>query len=90
VTKQNKTKQNKRYGDTDSLFVHCAGVSREQAFVLGEEIASLITSLNPRPVKLNFEKVYHPCVLQSKKRYVGWKFESKSQAVGVLDAKVKM
>ncbi len=75
------------YGDTDSLFVLCRGSSHAESFVIGDAIAARITALNPRPVKLNFEKVYHPCVLQSKKRYVGWKFESPSQTQGTLDAK---
>ncbi len=35
-----------------------------------------MTALNPDPVTLKFEKVYHPCVLMTKKRYCGYKFES--------------
>jgi len=38
------------YGDTDSLFVHLPGATREDAFRIGKEIADRITSLNPRPV----------------------------------------
>ena len=48
------------YGDTDSLFVYLKGRTREQAFDIGEEIAAAITDVNPRPVKLKFEKVYIP------------------------------
>lgn len=44
------------YGDTDSLFVHMPGRSREQAHKLGNEIADAVTALNPKPVKLKFEK----------------------------------
>lgn len=29
-----------------------------------------------RPMELNLEKVYFPCCLQTKKRYVGWSYES--------------
>ncbi|KAI9655820.1 MAG: DNA polymerase zeta [Bathelium mastoideum] len=75
------------YGDTDSLFVYLKGRTRAQAFQIGQEIASAVTKQNPRPVKLKFEKVYHPCVLLAKKRYVGFKYESPSQTVPEFDAK---
>lgn len=75
------------YGDTDSLFVYLKGRTREQAFDIGEEIADTITKMNPRPVKLKFEKVYHPCVLLAKKRYVGFKYENRQQTVPDFDAK---
>eukprot|EP00698_Gefionella_okellyi_P010857 TRINITY_DN284_c0_g1_i2.p1 TRINITY_DN284_c0_g1~~TRINITY_DN284_c0_g1_i2.p1 ORF type:complete len:565 (-),score=129.66 TRINITY_DN284_c0_g1_i2:319-2013(-) len=75
------------YGDTDSLFVHLPGATREDAFRIGKEIAERITALNPKPVTLKFEKVYHPCVLMAKKRYVGWMFESPAQTSGKFDAK---
>lgn len=75
------------YGDTDSLFVYLKGRTRDQAFDIGEEIAKTITDLNPRPVKLKFEKVYHPCVLMAKKRYVGFKYESKKQVQPEFEAK---
>lgn len=75
------------YGDTDSLFVYLKGRTREQAFDIGEDIAATITKMNPRPVKLKFEKVYHPCVLLAKKRYVGFKYESRTQTVPDFDAK---
>jgi DNA polymerase zeta len=75
------------YGDTDSLFVYLKGRTREQAFDIGEEIAAAITDVNPRPVKLKFEKVYHPCVLLAKKRYVGYKYEHRHQKVPDFDAK---
>ncbi|KAK7530431.1 hypothetical protein IWX49DRAFT_643110 [Phyllosticta citricarpa] len=75
------------YGDTDSLFVHLKGRTRDEAFAIGEEIAAAVTARNPRPVKLKFEKVYHPCVLLAKKRYVGFKYEARSQAEPEFDAK---
>lgn len=46
-----------KYGDTDSLFVHLPGRSRAEAFRIGNEIAAAVTAQNPRPVKLQFEKV---------------------------------
>ncbi|CAG8373414.1 unnamed protein product [Penicillium salamii] len=75
------------YGDTDSLFVHLKGRTRSQAFDIGEEIAQAITDLNPRPIKLKFEKVYHPCILLAKKRYVGFKYEHRNQKEPEFDAK---
>ena len=75
------------YGDTDSLFVYLKGRTRAQAFDIGEEISETITKMNPRPVKLKFEKVYHPCVLLAKKRYVGFKYEHRDQKEPDFDAK---
>lgn len=75
------------YGDTDSLFVHLKGRTKDEAFAIGNEIAEAVTSTNPRPVKLKFEKVYFPCVLLAKKRYVGFKYESPQQTEPELDAK---
>ena len=53
--------------------------SREEAFKIGAEIAREVTASNPPPVTLKFEKVYHPCVLLTKKRYVGYMYETPSQ-----------
>ena len=75
------------YGDTDSLFVYLKGRTKDEAFDIGQEIAKTITNMNPRPVKLKFEKVYFPCVLLAKKRYVGFKYESKDQVRPDFDAK---
>lgn len=75
------------YGDTDSLFVHLKGRTKSQAFDIGEEIAARVTAMNPEPIKLKFEKVYHPCVLLAKKRYVGFKYEHRDQVEPDFDAK---
>ncbi|GAA5923255.1 DNA-directed DNA polymerase [Sporobolomyces koalae] len=75
------------YGDTDSLFVYLPGRSREEAFRIGNEMADEVTSQNPRPIKLKFEKVYLPCVLLAKKRYVGFKYERQSDLEPEFEAK---
>lgn len=75
------------YGDTDSMFVLLKGATKEQAFKIGSEIAEAVTATNPKPIKLKFEKVYLPCVLQTKKRYVGYMYESVDQKDPVFDAK---
>ncbi|KAH9622617.1 hypothetical protein KSS87_013140 [Heliosperma pusillum] len=75
------------YGDTDSLFVLLKGRSRKEAFQIGNEIASTITAINPNPVTLKMEKVYQSCFLLTKKRYVGYSYESLDQPKPIFDAK---
>ncbi|XP_017025136.1 DNA polymerase zeta catalytic subunit isoform X1 [Drosophila kikkawai] len=75
------------YGDTDSMFVLVPGRNRAEAFRIGEEIAQAVTEMNPQPVKLKLEKVYQPCLLQTKKRYVGYMYETADQAQPVFEAK---
>ena len=65
------------YGDTDSLFVQMKeGISVEKAFEVGSRISKCVSETNLQPMLLKLEKVYLPCVLQTKKRYVGWMYES--------------
>ncbi|KAF9973811.1 DNA polymerase zeta [Actinomortierella ambigua] len=75
------------YGDTDSMFVHLPGRTREEAFEIAYDIAETITRMNPKPVKLKFEKVYHGCFLVTKKRYVGASYEYPGQKEPIFDAK---
>lgn len=75
------------YGDTDSLFVYFPGKSKNDAFKYGRELARKVTEVFPDPIKLKFEKVYHPCVLLAKKRYVGNCFESEAQKASMFEAK---
>ncbi|OBT71703.1 hypothetical protein VF21_09090 [Pseudogymnoascus sp. 05NY08] len=75
------------YGDTDSIFIYLKGRTKDEAFDIGNEIAERVTNMNPRPVKLKFEKVYLPCVLLAKKRYVGFQYEKKDQQEPKFDAK---
>ena len=75
------------YGDTDSIFVHLPDRTRDEAFDIGQEISDAVTASNPKPMKLKFEKVYMGSVLLTKKRYVGNKYESREDTLGVFDAK---
>lgn len=59
------------YGDTDSLFVHFPGRTLAEAFQLAEEIACDVTRSHLPPIRLKVDKVFLPCVLIAKKRYVG-------------------
>ncbi|XP_053396986.1 uncharacterized protein LOC123552830 [Mercenaria mercenaria] len=75
------------YGDTDSMFIELKGRSKDEAFKIGQDIARAVTAMFPKPIKLKFEKVYLPCVLQTKKRYVGFMYETPDQKEPVYDAK---
>ena len=90
------------YGDTDSLFVALPGRTKDQAFVIGNQIADAVSAANPKPIKLKFEKVsnrslcslpkltpqvYMGSVLMAKKRYVGFKYEHPDEVEPVFDAK---
>ncbi|XP_039749695.1 DNA polymerase zeta catalytic subunit isoform X1 [Pararge aegeria] len=75
------------YGDTDSMFVLVPGGTRAEAFEIGQQIADAVTADNPSPVALKLEKVYQPCILQTKKRYVGFMYESPDQEKPVYEAK---
>ncbi|KAM7473815.1 hypothetical protein LguiB_021058 [Lonicera macranthoides] len=87
VNTHDKWKAKVIYGDTDSLFVLLRGRSVKEAFKIGYEIASAVSAMNPSPVTLKMEKVYHPCFLLTKKRYVGYSYESPDQLKPAFDAK---
>lgn len=75
------------YGDTDSLFVYLPGKTKDDAFRIGNEISIKVSESNPKPIFLKFEKVYFPSILLSKKRYVGYSYESISQTEASFDSK---
>lgn len=49
--------------------------------------AKHITALHASPIKLKMEKVFFPCFLVTKKRYVGYAYESPDQKEPIFDAK---
>ncbi|KAM4108327.1 hypothetical protein ACB094_03G036700 [Castanea mollissima] len=87
VNAHDKWKAKVIYGDTDSLFVLLKGCTVKESFRIGNEIVFAITAMNPNPVTLKMEKLYHPCFLLTKKRYVGYSYESPEQSEIVFDAK---
>jgi DNA polymerase delta subunit 1 len=59
------------YGDTDSVMVKFGFSSVAETMTLGREAAKRISEAFQRPIRLEFEKVYFPYLLISKKRYAG-------------------
>ena len=59
------------YGDTDSVMVRFGPTDLETVMRMGSEAADFVTSKFIKPIKLEFEKVYFPYLLISKKRYAG-------------------
>lgn len=75
------------YGDTDSIFIEFKNCDRNTAFKRAYEMVDIITAANPDPIKMKFEKIYQPCVLQTKKRYCGFKYEHPDQKKPEFEAK---
>jgi hypothetical protein len=40
------------------MFVSLPGKTKEEAFKIGHDIADKVTMMNPKPIKLKFEKVW--------------------------------
>lgn len=74
------------YGDTDSVMVKFGVPDVPTAMKLGLEASQKVSALFPKPVKLEFEKVYFPYLLMNKKRYAGL-YWSKPDRWDKLDAK---
>lgn len=63
------------YGDTDSVFVLMRGKSLEETVKISNEISEKFSKTLPKPHLLEYEKIYCPFMLFSKKRYAGLKIE---------------
>jgi len=59
------------YGDTDSVMVKFGTSDLAESMRLGAMAAEFVTEKFVAPIKLEFEKVYFPYLLISKKRYAG-------------------
>ncbi|PVG03060.1 putative DNA polymerase delta catalytic subunit [Serendipita vermifera] len=75
------------YGDTDSVMVEFGCDDLPTAMELGREAAAFVTETEfVRPINLEFEKVYFPYLLISKKRYAGL-YWTKPEKYDKMDAK---
>ncbi|XP_032939927.1 DNA polymerase delta catalytic subunit [Catharus ustulatus] len=75
------------YGDTDSVMCRLSVASVAEAAALGREVAAWVSGHFPSPIRLEFEKVYLPYLLISKKRYAGLCFPGGSEGAPKLDCK---
>ncbi|KAK2954122.1 putative DNA polymerase delta catalytic subunit [Blattamonas nauphoetae] len=81
------TKAEVIYGDTDSVMIKFGIKDLPTAMARGKEAADLVTSVfDSPPIKLEFEKVYWPYLLISKKRYAGL-FWTKTDKFDKIDTK---
>jgi DNA polymerase elongation subunit (family B) len=72
------------YGDTDSVFLRFKynrddfELNRRDTFRLATNCGDNLTEniFNRKPIELEFEKVFHPFVLLTKKRYIANKYEN--------------
>jgi hypothetical protein len=59
------------YGDTDSVMIKFGAGSVAETMPLAQLAAQEVSKIFPRPITLEFEKVYYPYLLMNKKRYAG-------------------
>lgn len=58
-------------GDTDSVMLHIKGVNVKTAIVTAKQLCDHLNKLFLPPMKIEFEKVYKPYLVLTKKRYAG-------------------
>lgn len=74
------------YGDTDSMMIKFGVKSKEEALLLAKECAQYVTSHFKKPIRLVFEKIYHPYLLMAKKKYAGKQWIKKDKVDEIIDA----
>ncbi|CRG99221.1 DNA polymerase zeta catalytic subunit, putative [Plasmodium relictum] len=75
------------YGDTDSLFLLNESDDLSYSFKLAYDIVKNINNILPEPMYLNFEKIYLPSVLLTKKRYFGFLYKNEKEEKPILELK---
>jgi DNA polymerase delta subunit 1 len=59
------------YGDTDSVMIKFGYADVAESMPLARQAAADVSAIFPKPIQLEFEKVYWPYLLMNKKRYAG-------------------
>ncbi|EUD64501.1 DNA polymerase zeta subunit [Plasmodium inui San Antonio 1] len=75
------------YGDTDSLFLLNEMNDISYTFRIAHDILKDVNGILPSPMYLNFEKIYCPSLLMTKKRYFGFAYEKESDEKPTLQLK---
>ena len=78
---------NSLFSDTDSVMINFKTRSIEHAMKLAEKALVVVNDLFPSPIKLEFEKIYSPYMLLSKKRYAGLMYTSNPQCPEKIDVR---
>lgn len=74
------------YGDTDSVMVRFGTKDLKESMEYGRKAAEFVSERFVKPISLEFEKVYYPYLLISKKRYAGL-FWTREDKYDKMDAK---
>ncbi|KAF7794322.1 hypothetical protein EIP86_005456 [Pleurotus ostreatoroseus] len=74
------------YGDTDSVMIKFGPTDLPTVMAMGSQAADFVTAKFIKPIKLEFEKVYFPYLLISKKRYAGL-YWTKTEKYDKMDTK---
>ncbi|GAB65574.1 DNA polymerase zeta catalytic subunit [Plasmodium cynomolgi strain B] len=75
------------YGDTDSLFLLNEMNDISYTFRIAHDILKNVNAILPSPMYLNFEKIYCPSLLLTKKRYFGFAYKKESDEKPTLQLK---
>ncbi|KJP86590.1 hypothetical protein AK88_03786 [Plasmodium fragile] len=75
------------YGDTDSLFLLNEMNDLSYTFRIAQDILKNVNGILPSPMYLNFEKIYCPSLLMTKKRYFGFAYKKENDEKPTLDLK---
>ena len=59
------------YGDTDSVMINFGYKTVAETMPVAKAAAEAVSKIFPKPIKLEFEKIYFPYLLMNKKRYAG-------------------
>lgn len=74
------------YGDTDSVMVNFGYPTVAETMPMATKAADDISAIFPKPIKIEFEKIYYPYLLMNKKRYAGLLWTN-SEKYDKMDAK---